>query len=191
MSIRTPIIPFTLVAACLLSCNAPKEVSPTPAQPSMASAPASTDPSQPSSALAVASATSIALKTPPAASSARIDPPPEPLPDVAVKNIGMHIGGGPNDRATKAPIKESVQPHFDSFRACWKLVADKEKQGDFGADLLIPRDGGKAEVSHPRTSIRGERFGSCVVEVFESIHFKKPKTGKTMVSYSLRFTPAK
>ena len=101
----------------------------------------------------------------------------------------MHIGGGPNDTATKQPIKESVQPHFDAFRRCWLRVEDPKKAGDFGVDVLIPREGGKAEISHPRTALKGEGFSECVVAVFEAIEFKKPKTGKTMVSYSLRFTP--
>lgn len=30
---------------------------------------------------------------------------------------------------------------------------------------------------------------ACILDVFQRIDFKKPKTGKTMVSYSLRFTP--
>lgn len=101
----------------------------------------------------------------------------------------MHIGGGPNDRETKRPIKESVKPHFDAFRRCWLLVDDPHKAGDFGVDLLIARDGGRPEVSHPRSTIAGEGFDACVLGVFEKIDFKRPKTGKTMVSYSLRFTP--
>lgn len=116
---------------------------------------------------------------------------PEPLPPVEVKNIGMHIGGGPNDRETKKPIADSVQPHFDALRACWKHVSEPEKTGDFGVDLLIPHEGGKATVSNPRSATKGEGFETCVLEVFESIDFKKPKTGKTMVSYSIRFTPNK
>jgi len=115
--------------------------------------------------------------------------PPEPLPAVAVKNIGMHIGGGPNDQVSKQPIADSVKPHFDALRACWRLAEDPSKQGDFGVDLLIAHQGGKAQVSHPRTSIKGEGFKECVVGVFEQIDFLKPKTGTTMVSYSVRFTP--
>lgn len=115
----------------------------------------------------------------------------EPLPDVEVKNIGMHIGGGPNDQVTKQPIAESVKPHFDALRACWKHVAEPGKPGDFGVDLLIPHDGGKASVSNPRSALKGDGFDTCVVGVFEAIDFKKPKTGKTMVSYSIRFTPGK
>jgi hypothetical protein len=117
------------------------------------------------------------------------EPPPEPLPTVKIKNIGMHIGGGPNDQVSKQPIADSVKPHFDAMRVCWKLVENPSRPGDFGVDLLIARQGGKARVSNPRTSIKGEGFQACVVGVFEKIEFLKPNTGTTMVSYSVRFTP--
>jgi hypothetical protein len=115
--------------------------------------------------------------------------PAAPLPDVKVANIGMHIGGGPNDAPTKAPIKLSVEPHFDEFRRCFALVEDPKKGGDFGIDLRIEKDGGKAKVTKPRTALKGEGFTPCMVGVFEKIDFRKPKGGATVVSYSLRFTP--
>jgi pyruvate/2-oxoglutarate dehydrogenase complex dihydrolipoamide acyltransferase (E2) component len=112
-----------------------------------------------------------------------------PIPKVDVKNIGMHIGGGPNDAATKEPIAKSVEPHMDALRRCFALVDDPKRGGDFGVDLLIEPEGGKAKVTHPRTSMKGSGFEACVVKVFEGVDFLKPRTGKTMVSYSLRFTP--
>jgi hypothetical protein len=108
---------------------------------------------------------------------------------VRVINIGMHIGGGPNDSATKAPIRASVEPHFDEFRRCSALVDDAKRNGDFGVDLRIPRDGGQAEVRTPRTALGGPEFARCMVEAFARIHFKKPLGGDTVVSYSLRFVP--
>ncbi|MEZ4315159.1 MAG: hypothetical protein R3F14_44660, partial [Polyangiaceae bacterium] len=80
-------------------------------------------------------------------------------------------------------------PHFDDLKRCWAKVTDQKKGGDFGVDLLIDRAGGKAQVSHPRTSLKGEGFKDCMVAVFEKIDFKKPRGGSTMVSYSVRFTP--
>lgn len=100
----------------------------------------------------------------------------------------MHIGGGPNDDGTKEPIKRSVEPHFDELRRCYALTPEGEK-GDFGVDLRIEREGGKAKVSHPRTAIKDKAFQACVVGVFEKIDFRKPRTGATVVSYSLRFSP--
>lgn len=112
-----------------------------------------------------------------------------PLPRVTVANIGMHIGGGPNDDVTKDPIRRSVQPHFDEFRRCFAQAEDTHQAGNFGVDLRIDRAGGKARVSHPRSALKGKEFRSCVVSTFESIDFLKPRGGTTTVSYSLRFTP--
>ena len=181
-----------LVCAVAVGCKTPRE-----AEPPVAEAAHSVTPAVPADVPPTASAAAIEAPEPvasaaPEASAAvpgSAEPPSEPLPAVEVKNIGMHIGGGPNDRVSKQPIGDSVKPHFDALRACWKHVAEPAKAGDFGVDLLIPREGGKAEVTNPRTAIKGEGFESCVVSVFEGIDFLKPKTGKTMVSYSVRFTP--
>jgi hypothetical protein len=125
----------------------------------------------------------------PAAASGAPSAGQEPPASLKVANIGLHIGGGPNDAPTKEPIKRSVEPHFDALRRCFMLVEDPRKGGDFGVDLLIPKDGGRAEVSHPRTALKGEGFQACVVKTFEGVDFKRPKTGKTMVSYSIRYSP--
>jgi hypothetical protein len=104
----------------------------------------------------------------------------------------MHIGGGPNDDANKDPIRRSVAPHFDAFRRCFAKVEDATKGGDLGVDLRLDRAGGRAQVSHPRTSLKGKDFKECVVRTFEGIDFLKPKSGTaTTVSYSLRFSPGK
>ena len=114
------------------------------------------------------------------------------MPKVKVTNIGMHIGGGPdaNEDANKEPIRKSVEPHFDAFRRCWALLDDPAAKGDFGVDLLIPRDGGKPQkVDNVRSALKGKPFRDCVVSTFEAIDFRKPRTGLTKVSYSLRFAP--
>jgi hypothetical protein len=108
-----------------------------------------------------------------------------------VKNIGMHIGGGPNDAYTKEPIAKSVAPHFDELRRCFAQASDLKKGGDYSIDLLIDRKGGKAEVKKHRTTIEGEGFSPCVVSVFEAIEFLPPRKLTTMVSYSVRFTPTR
>ena len=145
-----------------------------------------------SAAPAAPSASAVAEVAPPAPSASAAAAPAEeaPLPKVKVKNIGMHIGGGPNDDVTKEPIKRSVEPHFDAFRRCFAKVEDQTKGGDFGVDVLIEAAGGKAKITHPRTALKGEGFEACVVDVFQAIEFLKPKgSKKTMVSYSIRFTP--
>jgi hypothetical protein len=114
-----------------------------------------------------------------------------PLPAVKVSNIGIHIGGGPNDDVTKDPIRRSVHPHFDEFRRCWSLAEDPKKVGEVSLDLRIEKAGGKPQVKRVGGSAKGKEFKECVVKVFEGIDFLKPKGGTTTVSYSLRFTPGK
>ena len=114
--------------------------------------------------------------------------PAEPLLHVKVATIGMHVGGGPYDEITKEPMKRSVEPHFAELARCWKHVATQQPT-DVGVDLVIEAAGGRARVSNPRTSATGEGFVPCVVSFFEGVDFQKPKNGKTVVSYSVRFTP--
>jgi len=144
-------------------------------------------------AAASASASATAASAAPAVASAAPAPsataPAGPLPAVKVANIGIHIGGGPYDDETKAPIAKSVAPHLDAMRACWTQVDDPARGGDFGVDLLVPPEGGRAKVSNPRTSLRPPAFRDCIVHVFEQVDFQKPRRGLTMASYSLRFTP--
>jgi pyruvate/2-oxoglutarate dehydrogenase complex dihydrolipoamide acyltransferase (E2) component len=183
--------------ALLAACSAPPATAPAPADaasaPVAAATPAPAPPPPPPTASAAPppSAEPAPSTVPSAAPAASATPAAEaPLPAVKVSNIGMHIGGGPNDDVTKDPIRRSVQPHFDAFRRCFAQVEEK-KTGDYGVDLRIQREGGKAQVSHPRTALKGKDFKECVVKVFEGIDFLKPRGGTTTVSYSLRFTPAK
>lgn len=99
----------------------------------------------------------------------------------------MHIGGGPNDAATKAPFTKTIESGFDDVLSCLGLVPEGQRGGTFGVDLLVPREGGKADVGNPRTGIPGAEFKACVVSVFERLVFEKPKRGATKLSYSLRF----
>ncbi len=133
-------------------------------------------------------AMSIEAGAPPAAAAASSSEKPS-LPAVAVQNIGMHIGGGPNDAATKAPIADSVAPYFARLRACWSTVSDPRRGGTFGVDLLVPAEGGHASVSHPRTRLTPDAFRDCVTHVFEEVEFARPRGGRTTVSYALSFEP--
>lgn len=115
------------------------------------------------------------------------DTPAGALPEVVVENVGLHIGGGPNDDATKAPFQAAIAKRFEEFRRCYVHVEDPKKGGTFGVDLLIGRAGGKADVKQPRTGMKGSEFRDCVIGVFRAVEFDKPKKGPTMISYSLRF----
>lgn len=121
-------------------------------------------------------------------------PPPaevESLPEVVVKNIGLHIGGGTNTDEEKAPFRAAIEQRFDDLRRCYKLVEDPTKGGVFGVDLRVGRNGGKATVSQPRTSMRGQPFRDCVIRSFESVEFQRPAKGPTVLSYSVRFSMEK
>ena len=107
---------------------------------------------------------------------------------VKLATIGMHVGGGPYDEITKEPMKRSVEPRFPDLARCWKL-AGRQEPTDVGVDLVIEAAGGRARVSNPRTFAKGEGFVPCVVSFFEGVDFLKPRNGKTVVSYSVRFTP--
>ncbi|MBM4358840.1 MAG: hypothetical protein FJ096_12115 [Deltaproteobacteria bacterium] len=126
-----------------------------------------------------------------------VDAPPAPksdgvLPDVEVKNVGLHIGGGPNDNVTKRPIREAVKLHFDGFRACYAKAISPKKADTFGVDLRIPGEGGVAKVSKPRTAMKGDGLVECMVEEFEKVEFSKPPKGVPMtVSFSVEFRKKK
>ena len=119
-----------------------------------------------------------------------LDPkaPLRPLPELKVENIGLHVGGGPNDADTKAPFQRAVAERFPAFLDCYRKNEDPAKGGRFGIDLHIARGGGHPRVEQPRTAMRGPDFRACVSAVFESVEFDKPKSGPTTISYSLHFT---
>jgi hypothetical protein len=114
--------------------------------------------------------------------------PMRPLPELKVENIGLHIGGGPNDAETKAPFLNAVAERFPSFMDCYRKSEDPGQGGRFGVDLHVARAGGHPRIEQPRTSLHGPEFRACLGGVFESVDFQKPKHGPTTLSYSLRFT---
>ena len=114
--------------------------------------------------------------------------PLRPLPELKVENIGLHVGGGPNDADTKAPFLRAVAERFPEFMDCYRTNEDPAKGGRFGIDLHIPRSGGHPRVEQPRTAMHGPEFRACLSSVFESVAFQKPTHGPTTISYSLRFT---
>ena len=154
-----------------------------PAQPLSVSNPAA-----PASGLPVGSAPA-ARSVAPRPPEIVLDPkqPLRPLPELRVENIGLHIGGGPNDAETKAPFLSAVAERFPSFMDCYRKNEDPAAGGRFGIDLHIARTGGHARLEQPRTTLRGADFRACLSSVFETVDFQKPKKGPTTISYSLRF----
>ena len=194
--------PILLAALLATACSTPSATSPVEGGPALSAsvaaasapaAPAASSSAPPPAAEPAASATAAPAPTASAAAAPSAAPsaaPEAPLPNVKVANIGMHIGGGPNDAVTKEPIHKSVIPHYDEFRRCYALLEDQKKRGTFGIDLLIDKAGGKPKsVTKPRSPMKGREFSECMVHVYEQIDFQKPKGGTTKVSFSLRFTP--
>jgi hypothetical protein len=118
-----------------------------------------------------------------------LDPrqPVRSLPELKVENIGLHIGGGPNDAETKAPFLKAVAERFPSFMDCYRQNEDPAQGGRFGIDLHLGRLGGHARLEQPRTALRGTEFRACLSRVFAAVEFQKPQRGPTTLSYSLRF----
>ena len=113
--------------------------------------------------------------------------PDKALPELSVEPIGMHVGGGTNDAAEKAPFHRALERQFPAFLECYRLVEDPWAGGSFGIDIKIPRAGGAATLEQPRTKIRGAGFQDCMLAAFGKAHFEKPKKGPTVISYSIRF----
>ncbi len=191
---------LVFVGCLLAGCSAPAASrDPAPSSSAAWSTPAATpsparhDDAPPASASTAPLVASAATTPAPASAGASASTAPHeeaPVPHVKVVHIGMHIGGDAdvNSDANKAPIRESVAPHFDELRRCWGKLGDEKAKGDFGVDLLIPREGGKPKkVDNVRSTLKSAAFRECAVGVFEQIDFKKPRTGLTKVSYSLRF----
>jgi hypothetical protein len=110
-----------------------------------------------------------------------------PVPNVKLVNIGLHIGGGPNDAQTKAPFLRALAGAFDDFKRCYGLLGDANAHGTFGIDLLVPAAGEVAATSNPRTAFTSAEFRACMVESFARVRFDPPRRGATKLSYALRF----
>ncbi len=99
----------------------------------------------------------------------------------------MHIGGGPNDDATKAPFLTSIDTKTSALATCWAGLANTPTV-EFGVDALVPAAGGRARIDRPRSTIADPTFVSCAQRAFEEIEFLPPRSRlPTKVSASLRF----
>jgi hypothetical protein len=117
------------------------------------------------------------------------EPASAPVPNnVEVKQLGLHVGGGPNDAATHALYAKPIERRFDDLKRCYPLAQGANKNASFGVDLLVPSKGGQAKIKDYRTVLGGKDFHLCVLGVFGGIEFPGP--GKpTVVSYSVLFKP--
>jgi hypothetical protein len=123
----------------------------------------------------------------PSVDAALQDAPPIPN-NVEVKQMGLHVGGGPNDEPTHALYSTPIMRRFDDLKRCYPLATGAGKNASFGVDLLISTRGGTAKIKDYRTVLGGKDFHLCVLGVFGTIEFPAPSKA-TMVSYSVLFKP--
>jgi hypothetical protein len=117
--------------------------------------------------------------------------PPSPStasPKVEVKQMGLHIGGGPNNEVEAARYAGPIAQRFADFGACYPLAKGTRKAVSFGVDLLVTSRGGRAKIKDFRTLLTGKDFLACMLDVFGTIEFSGPARD-TVVSYSLLFKP--
>jgi hypothetical protein len=114
--------------------------------------------------------------------------PEQVASNVEVKQLGLHIGGGPNNDEAHAVYAKPIQRRFSELQRCYALATGTQKNASFGVDLLISTRGGTAKIKDYRTSLGGKDFHLCVLGVFGTVEF--PARDKaTMVSYSVLFKP--
>ena len=101
---------------------------------------------------------------------------------------GMHIGGGPNDEASKRPFIKAIEASFDAMRTCYKKAEDPMHGGTFGVDLKIAGKGGRPDVQQVRTALKGDGLKECLQTAFKEIQFGPPPKGPTVVSVSVKFS---
>lgn len=103
-----------------------------------------------------------------------------------MRHIGLHVGGGPNDDATRRPILRALETQERRVLECYRLVERPLRGGVYGADLFVPGSGGTAQVRATRQKLGAEDFDACMRAALAQVRFPKPPR-PTVVSYSLRF----
>jgi hypothetical protein len=173
-----------VLCSLLLGCSAAgRSAEPAPA-PAMTPEPVSSAPAEPAPGPASAAASDESASQLPAEGPSASTPR---LPALSVQSIGMHVGGGANDPASKAPFLRALEARFPAFLECFRLAAEPGAGGTFGVDLRVAAAGGAPTVEQPRSSIAGEEFRSCMLSAFEGVLFE-PTKKSLVLSYSLRFT---
>jgi hypothetical protein len=132
------------------------------------------------------------------ASTASPTPPSQPAPvqvrgesaaQVRLKTVGLHIGGGPNDDATRDPLIALFESQFPALTRCAEQIEPRlDSPGSFGIDLYVGASGGIAEARQVRTRLGPEAFRECVKRVLTGLDFPAPKR-PLVISYSLAFAP--
>jgi len=157
----------------------------TPSVPEKPSASAEADASEP--AAANGDAASGSLESLPPGSGAEAPPDGKSLPEIHVRNVGLHVGGGRNDSASKEPFIRALEQRFPEFQRCYRLVEQPGQEGTFGVDIHVGRTGRVEKLEQPRAGLPGDGFRSCMLEAFEAVRFDAIPA-PVVISYSVRFS---
>lgn len=108
---------------------------------------------------------------------------------VNLKTIGLHVGGGPNDDATRKPLLALLELSFPDLRRCAEQLSPLPTQlTSFGIDLYVGAQGGHAEARQIRTRLGPEAFRVCVKTALTALKFPAPEKPR-VISYSVGFSP--
>lgn len=117
------------------------------------------------------------------------EPAPADVPaDSSLRTIGLHVGGGPNDDATRNKFIAPIERSFEAMLSCHTLAKNRDRNASVGVDLLLSPQGGKAKLQDLRTALGGDEFQDCIRKAFGEISFPKV-VRPTIVSYSMLFEP--
>ena len=109
------------------------------------------------------------------------------LPELSLRSIGMHIGGGENTPAEKRPWLEDLAQAESKLLACHLLTSQPLKGGVIGVEYYVGKAGGSAEIRSVRHKLGAEDYAQCLNEAFEFIQFHQPRQ-PTVVSCAFRFS---
>ena len=100
--------------------------------------------------------------------------PTRGLPEVSVRHIGLHVGGGPNDEATRRPILRALEQQTQEFLWCYRQVDHPLRGGVYGVDLYVPTRGGNPEVRSTRQKLGPAEFEACMGRAFLGASLPRP-----------------
>jgi hypothetical protein len=109
---------------------------------------------------------------------------------VELATVGLHVAGPLSAEPERRRLVRTLERNFAAFRRCHELAKPHEQNLSYGVDLLIPKQGGKAQLRQTRTRLSGEGFQACMQRAFRAIRFDAPSTARPeIVSYSVLFKP--
>ncbi len=103
------------------------------------------------------------------------------LPELSVRSIGMHIGGGENTPAEKKPWLLDLEQAEGAVLSCQKYARKPLEPGVIRLEYLVGKEGGAAEIRSVSQRIGDEKYAACVRDAYQQVVFHRPKV-PTVVS---------